>query len=519
MNTKSLFKFQSLVVMAVFSLIAVAGFEAKADPAPKTEMEIYVENCGKEKPTKPGFCLDSYNKIMGGSAGGCSQYASELKESLKSVSGLGQSRLTRYSKCFGEDADAGEEENSDDSDSSELANPRTCSSYLKSATCNEMNGGLSHDFEDALKDAKSTAKEAKQSVIDATKALSDAQKNGKRAADQAQTDQRKAGQQYQLKIQDLTNKMNDGLKNADQQAKQAAAQIRQQLLDLKKQLQSQNDKIREVESALTNAVISVEAQCRTEAKGARDKKEDELNRKEDEEKKAGVKYNYAGSSLAGSANRRKAKKTAQIQAVYLNTYKDCLAGTTAAGASAIAAIKSMQDKLQQTKASVAEQNQIIADQIQEQMKAMADLTASTEQAKQSLKQQIDLQMSAATIAYNEAMTAAQKAYDYAQQDMQSEVQAAQQSLQIATSSQKDADNAVTTGQYRLDCANSNGGHLAEGAADRLENMSEKVTALQSIQSTCPLALQQCSDDQTVQSVCGTKSAPSSYMKLKTSSVR
>ena len=268
---------------------------------------------------------------------------------------------------------------------------------------------------------QSSAQSAKTELLNAQKAKADATKNARHTYQGAILQQEQAKDDFALAQKAITDELSIKEDAARGKLRKAIAELRKQIIAQGAAVLTANQELRNAEMAVEIAIAGKDAKCREAADAAGDAKEAKIDAKSEQEKAAGAKYNYAATSLAGSTNRKSAKRRADIQEAFISTFKKCMDGG-GAGAGLDLAIKTSNLALIAARKSNAEALQVIEDQKKEAQKDMANTEMESADELKALRLSTENKLAAAATAYKKVMDATNLAITQSKEDLKDEAE-------------------------------------------------------------------------------------------------
>jgi hypothetical protein len=360
MNSKSLFKIQSLVAILLFSLVAGAaatpGQDDESEKKPASTTPAYTTTSPLEQ--KLADCLADHD------IGECSKY----QDAINSTNGT-----TPINKC--------------------------------------------EQAQDRANTLQDNANNSMKAMFEAEKSAVDAQNNARKATEAAGLAHRDADRKYAATVQTIQDNLPIQLANQNDAAAKALAKIREQIAKLTTDVIKANASLRQAESAIQKARNQQESTCRAAADAAGKAKKKEI----DDYYKAlkTAKVNYSASSLAGVKNRRDKRRLADIQAEYMTEYSNCMNGSNAAGADAKNRIEDATSDFTDAKALYAETIAAIQEQKSLLSQQMLDATKANQTQIAAIQQKAKDMMTAALAEYQSAVDKADTAASSAAADLAS----------------------------------------------------------------------------------------------------
>ncbi|RYZ87450.1 MAG: hypothetical protein EOP06_12665 [Proteobacteria bacterium] len=465
MHARSLIKIQTLVALVVFTLgLSIRAGAQTVEPDPVKA--AYSKKCMTTKTETDEQCAKWETMLYGASSAGgsCDTTVSDYTKNLGKMP-KNEKTKARISQCFSEESMEGERqiENStevdDLADIKDLLTPdeengiKNSCADMAGATCPELNGNKKSVQED-LKDAQETATEKQKEVAELNAALEKNTSDHAKALRAAANAKKDATDGYEQFMKKLTDSLAAEERKQKQALRTVLEAIRANIISLEDAIDKEAEKLLSFETNVAKTKISVEAACRTEARAELKREQDELKARQKEIKDKNLKWNYATTSIAGVSNREKAKNRTKQQQVYVNTYKECVVGSTAAGAAAKAQVQNAEADLAAQRLTTAKSIASAQKKIAEEMVKYDNASTKGTEDFQTFVDDRKRDSEQAKLAYDVQIRNAIEAEQDANVLLTQTQNKLSAQIGIAMQAQQTAQNILHNAQTRMSCASS-----------------------------------------------------------------
>lgn len=466
MHARSSINIQSFIAIVVFTLGFTVRAGAQNQIVGDEVKTAYAAGCMTKKTASKEDCAKWETMIYGTSSAG-SSCDTTVTEFTKNLSKMPKNEKTkaRISQCFSEEGMAGESqiENStevdDLSDIKDLLTPdeeegiKSSCADMAGSTCPELNGNKKSVQED-LKDAQKSATEDQKEVAEINAALEKNTSDHQKALRAAANNKKDATDAYNQFIKKITDALAAKEREQKQSLRATLETVRANIATIEDNIDKESEKLLTFETNVAKSRISVEAACRSEARTELKKEQDELKARQKEIKDKNMKWNYATTSIAGVSNREKTKNKTKQQQVYVNTYKECVLGTTVAGAAVKAQVQNAEADLAAQRVTTAKSIAALQKRIADEMVKYDNASTKGTEDFQTFVDDRKRDSEQARIAYEAQIRTAIEGEQDANTLLKQTQNKLSNQLAIAMQAQQTTQNILHNAQTRMSCSSS-----------------------------------------------------------------